>query len=67
MSDEIIIQTGEGELVDRVYSSPVDRWQHRFRTILLLVVLIVVLFVTVSALLLSRGSRRRIHRYPRAL
>ena len=39
MSDEVIIRTGEGELIDRVYSSPVDSWQHRIRAIVLLVLI----------------------------
>ena len=31
MPDEMIIKTAEGNLVDEVYSSPVDEWQHRVR------------------------------------
>jgi len=46
MSDEVIIRTAEGDLVDRVYTSPVDRWQHRFRTTLLLVVAIAAVLIT---------------------
>ncbi|MGC2661868.1 MAG: hypothetical protein WA324_28245 [Bryobacteraceae bacterium] len=37
MPDEMIIKTGEGELVDEVYSSPVDRWQHRTRGLMALI------------------------------
>lgn len=50
MADETIIQTGEGKLVDEIYTSPVDRWQHRARrwvivlALLLLVALAVYLF-----------------------
>ncbi len=50
MSDETIIHTGEGDLVDRIYSSPVDRYQHRFRRILLLAVAFAVVVVTVALL-----------------
>jgi hypothetical protein len=38
MRDEIAIQTAEGKLVDQVYSSPVDRWQHSFRRLALLLI-----------------------------
>ncbi|MGC2300235.1 MAG: hypothetical protein WA476_15610, partial [Acidobacteriaceae bacterium] len=50
MSDEVIIQTGEGELVDRVYSSPVDRWQHRFRNMVLLLLLLIAIFLVMYLL-----------------
>lgn len=43
MSDEVIIQTGQGDLADCIYSSPVDRWQHRFRTIALLLLVLIVI------------------------
>ena len=38
MADEMIIKTAEGNLVDEVYSSPVDEWQHRARGLVLLAV-----------------------------
>src|SRR5271170_254053 len=47
MADETIIQTGEGELVDEVYSSPVDRWQHRARRWVLVVALLLLAAVVV--------------------
>jgi mono/diheme cytochrome c family protein len=50
MSDKVIIRTAEGDLVDRVYSSPVDRWQHRFRLLLVLAVIFVALVVTLALL-----------------
>ena len=50
MSDEVIIHTAQGDLVDRVYASPVDRWQHRFRNIVLLVI-VALLFIFTLALL----------------
>jgi mono/diheme cytochrome c family protein len=50
MSDEVIIQTSEGELVDHVYSSPVDRWQHRFRNMVLLLLLLIVIFLVMYLL-----------------
>src|ERR1700683_3054879 len=39
MPDETIIKTAEGNLVDEVYSSPVDEWQHRARGLILLTAL----------------------------
>lgn len=50
MSDEVIIKTAQGDLVDRVYSSPVDRWQHRFRNIVLLVIVLITLIVVLALL-----------------
>jgi hypothetical protein len=50
MSDETIIRTAEGDLVDQVYSSPVDRYQLRFRRILLLAVVFAVVVVAVALL-----------------
>src|SRR5580658_8208203 len=51
MSDETVIRTAEGDLVDRVYCSPVDRYQQRFRRNLLLAVVFV---AAVIALVLLR-------------
>ena len=42
MTDEMIIKTAEGNLVDEVYSSPVDEWQHRARGLVLLIAVIVI-------------------------
>src|SRR5215472_11152393 len=39
MRDEMIIKTAEGNLVDEIYSSPVDQWQHRVRGLVFLVAL----------------------------
>jgi len=50
MSDETIIRTAEGDLVDRIYSDPVDLYQHRFRRNLLLVVVLVAVVVAVALL-----------------
>jgi mono/diheme cytochrome c family protein len=50
MSDETIIRTAQGDLVDRVYTSPVDRWQHRFRRIVLLAVIFFALVVALALL-----------------
>jgi mono/diheme cytochrome c family protein len=50
MSDEAIVRTAEGNLVDQVYSSPVDRWQHRFRRILVLTLVIIVVIVALVLL-----------------
>jgi mono/diheme cytochrome c family protein len=36
MPDEATIKTAEGNLVDEIYSSPVDEWQHRSRTLVVL-------------------------------
>ncbi|SRR5579884_2523350 len=36
MRDEMVIKTAEGKLVDNIYSSPVDEWQHRVRALALL-------------------------------
>lgn len=45
MSDETVIHTGEGDLIDKVYASPVDRWQHRFRSLLVVGILIVLALI----------------------
>src|SRR6202167_573965 len=47
MPDEMIIKTAEGNLVDEVYSSPVDEWQHRVRGLALLIVLAVILLIAI--------------------
>src|SRR5277367_638576 len=48
MPDEMIIKTAEGNLVDEVYSSPVDEWQHRVRGLGMLIVLAVLLLIAIS-------------------
>ncbi|MBV8809854.1 MAG: c-type cytochrome, partial [Acidobacteriaceae bacterium] len=50
MSDEMIIKTGEGKLVDEVYESPVDRWQHRVRGLVMLIVLAVIALIVIYLL-----------------
>jgi len=50
MSDEVIIQTEQGELADHVYASPVDRWQHRFRTIAFLLLVLIGVFLGIYLL-----------------
>lgn len=47
MPDEMVIKTSEGKLVDEIYSSPVDQWQHRVRGLALLIVLIVVALIAI--------------------
>ena len=47
MSDEMIIKTAEGNLVDEVYSSPVDEWQHRARGLAILIALIVIALIVI--------------------
>ena len=47
MSDEMIIKTAEGNLVDRVYSSPVDQWQHRARGLVVLAGLILIALIVI--------------------
>ena len=37
MADEMVIKTGEGKLVDEIYSSPVDQWQHSVRRWVILI------------------------------
>ena len=50
MSDEVIVKTAEGNLIDRVYSSPVDEWQHRARGLTMLAVLVLIaIFFAVTA------------------
>jgi hypothetical protein len=39
MSDRMVIKTAEGKLVDNVFESPVDQWQHGFRRWIILIVL----------------------------
>jgi len=45
MPDEMVIKTGEGKLVDEIYSSPVDQWQHNVRRWLLLIPLLLIVIV----------------------
>ena len=47
MPDEMIIKTAEGNLVDEVYSSPVDQWQHRARDLALLIVVAGILLIVI--------------------
>src|ERR1700733_9555293 len=47
MSDEMIIKTAEGNLIDEVYSSPVDEWQHRARRLVLLMAVIVIALIVI--------------------
>ena len=41
----MIIKTAEGNLVDEVYSSPVDEWQHRARGLVILIAVIVIALI----------------------
>src|ERR1700733_9707138 len=50
MADEMIIKTAEGNLVDEVYSSPVDEWQHRARGLVLLVIVAAVALIAIYLL-----------------
>jgi mono/diheme cytochrome c family protein len=50
MSDEVVIRTAEGDLVDRVFTSPVDRWQHHFRRLILVVILLTLVFIALALL-----------------
>lgn len=47
MSDKMVIQTAEGKLVDEVYASPVDQWQHRTRSIAFLGLLALLVIIGV--------------------
>ena len=47
MPDEMIIKTAEGNLIDRVYSSPVDEWQHRARGLVLLAALVLIALIAI--------------------
>jgi hypothetical protein len=47
MSDEVIVKTAEGNLIDRVYSSPVDEWQHRARGLTMLAVLVLIALIVI--------------------
>jgi hypothetical protein len=47
MSDESVIKTAEGKLVDEIYSSPVDRWQHRARVLVTLITLAVIALIAI--------------------
>ena len=47
MSDEMVIKTGEGKLVDEVYASPVDQWQHRVRGLVLLLLVISIALIAI--------------------
>ncbi len=61
MPDEMVIKTAEGQLVDRVYSSPVDEWQHRLRRWMLLIPLI--LFAIVILILVWYFTSDRPRQY----
>ena len=50
MADKMVIKTATGVLVDRVFATPVDRWQHRFRRLLVFIALLA-FGLTVSYLL----------------
>ena len=39
MSDDMVIKTSEGKLIDKIYASPVDQWQQRVRGLALLIAL----------------------------
>ncbi len=57
MPDEMIIKTAEGNLVDEIYSSPVDEWQHRARGLVLLAaVAVIALIVIYLVVVLRPGS-----------
>ncbi len=47
MSDEMIIKTAEGNLVDEVYSGPVDEWQHRARGLAILIAVIAIAVIVI--------------------
>ena len=47
MPDEMIIKTAEGNLVDEIYSSPVDEWQHRARGLVLLTAIAGVVLIAI--------------------
>ena len=64
MPDEMIIKTAEGNLVDEVYSSPVDQWQHRARGLALLIVVAVILLIVIYLVwYFVQGSHRYVLRY----
>jgi hypothetical protein len=45
MSSSTRVNTSDGALVDEVYQSPVDRYQVRFRTTVLLIALVLVALI----------------------
>jgi hypothetical protein len=47
MPDEMIIKTAEGNMIDRVYSSPVDEWQHRARGLVVLAALVLIALIVI--------------------
>jgi Cytochrome c len=57
MPDKTVIHTLSGNLVDEVFSSPVDRWQHNLRRIIILI-LVALVSVTVVFLILYFTSDR---------
>ena len=64
MPDEMIIKTAEGNLVDEVYSSPVDEWQHRVRGLALIAVLAVIVLIAIYLLwYFGRDHTQRVLRY----
>ena len=47
MADEMVIKTAQGPLVDEIYSSPVDHWQHSFRRWLILIPLLLLAIIAI--------------------
>ena len=67
MPDEMIIKTAEGNLVDEVYSSPVDEWQHRARGLVLLIAVIVIALIVIYFVwYFGRDRTALLLRYPGA-
>lgn len=59
MGDEMVIKTSEGKLVDEIYESPVDHWQHRVRGLALLIVLAVIATVAIYLVWYFTSDRTR--------
>jgi hypothetical protein len=59
MRDEMVIKTGEGKLVDQIYTSPVDQWQHNVRRWVILIVLAIIAIITIWLLRYFNSDRTR--------
>jgi hypothetical protein len=59
MADEMVIKTAQGPLVDEIYSSPVDHWQHSFRRWLILIPLLLLAIIAIYLIWYFRSDRTK--------
>ncbi len=59
MDDEMVIKTEEGKLVDEIYESPVDQWQHRMRGLAVAIVLALIVLIAIYLLWYFKSDHTR--------